>query len=421
MEDPDASAYLRLSQFLDLQRDWLAAESRTELCHRICSTAALLLDTPCIAFGLGSPGAPYEIVASEGDWRGGEAQGATGAGLLAAARIAGTPQLKSRGDDCLGVFPFAASREVEGCLYVRLPRPLFCAPEISFVRFLASLAGLVVRAWSATASSLPRSAPQPDVDRSGGCVPRPADTDTENESAARRYVAMAVHDLRNPLNVVAGYTALLDEESLGTLTAQQREAVEAIKRQARVLLTSVDQLIELDRVRKEAAQHSSRFEVGQLFDDLRATCFAHCAGRVRWPESEVAFDFDCDRRRLFSIAQNLIDNALKHTPGGDIVVECARSDRDLTLSVRDQGPGLDPELRAKLIDHAHTGAETAPRSGLGLYTLASHVHALGGAIDIQSASTGTNIQVTIPGCSASDTPVVTELRRANGSRRRSRR
>jgi len=395
MAPDDTSAYLRLNQFLELEGEWAESCSADEVCHRICRTTALLLDIPCVAIGLDVPQAPYGLVASEGDWNGNGADGNGVCALASAARASHAPRIESRGGDVVGAFPFTASPDLGGCVHVRVTGRSLRDGEISFLRFVASSTGLMLRARMQR-----ESAP-----RNGG-PNHHADEPPISESAARRYVAMAVHDLRNPLNVIAGYTALLDEESLGDLTAQQREAVDAIKRQARVLLSSVDQLIELDRMPRTRSELSpSRFEVGQLFEDLRTTCFAHCATSLHWPGSEATFDFTSDRRRLFSIAQNLIDNALKHAHGGDIVIGCTRRNGHLTLRVCDQGPGLDPELRAKLINHAAHGTESAPRSGLGLYTVASHVHALRGAIaiDVAESGRGTDIRVSIPAVEADST------------------
>ena len=263
----------------------------------------------------------------------------------------------------------------------------FDPDEIAFLRFLATLCGVVLGARAQTEATLPSAPPA-------------TQTATAADAPARRYVAMAVHDLRNPLNVVAGYTALLEEGSLGPLSPEQREAIEAIGRQCYVLLTAVDQLIELDRLGRGRQELSmSSFVLRGLFDDVRTTCFPRCNGQVRWPGPESAFEFQSDRRRIFSIVQNLIDNALKHAPGSAVLVDCKRSAGALIIDVRDQGPGLDAEMRAKIVAQAQTGAEAAPRSGLGLYAVASHVHALGGSMNVEcgDAAGGTNIRVSIPG------------------------
>lgn len=381
MPKDDSSGYLRLSQFLELQSQWHGARDVAELCHRICRSASLLLTTPSVAIGLAVEGKPYGLVAGEGRWMRLEAQSRSVDSLLRNARATGIPQLRAKPEETVGIFPFRAP-SVEGCLHVSVPRPVFQSREITFLRFLASLCGITLSGRAhiqqAVAAAEVELAP-PDAQ-------------------ARRYVAMAVHDLRNPLNVVAGYTALLQENSLGSLTEEQREAVEAIGRQCQVLLSAVDQLIELDRLgcgRREIS--TSRFVLGGLFEDLRATCFPGCNGQIRWPGPEAAFEVQSDRRRLFSIVQNLIDNALKHAPGGEVIVDCTRVNGNLVIDVRDGGPGLDAELRAQIVAQAQTGREVAPRSGLGLYTVASHVHALGGSLNVEcSDAGGTTIRVSIP-------------------------
>ena len=385
MPTDDSHSYLRLTQFLDLESQWHGARDLGELCHRICRTTSLLLDTPSVAIGLTRVGRAYAIIAGEGRWSRQAVDPLPADGLLRNARTTGTPQLRSKGDESLGVFPFRTPR-IEGCLHVGLPRPVFRPEEIAFLRFLAALCGVVLGARAQSEAPVAVESPA-------------AATNAAPDAPARRYVAMAVHDMRNPLNVVAGYTALLEEGSLGALSPEQREAIEAIGRQCHVLLSAVDQLIELDRLGRGRHEVSmSSFVLRGLFDDVRNTCFPRCNGQVRWPGAESAFEFQSDRRRIFSIVQNLIDNALKHAPGSDVVVDCKRADGALIIDVRDHGPGLDAEMRAKIVTQAQTGAETAPRSGLGLYAVASHVHALGGSMSVDCADTGgTSIRISIPG------------------------
>jgi signal transduction histidine kinase len=386
MPSDDSHSYLRLTQFLDLESRWHGARDLRELCHRICRTASLLLDTPSVAIGLTHAGRPYSLMAGEGRWSHQDSERLPADGLLRNARTSGTPQLRSKGEESTGVFPFRTPT-IEGCLHVAMTRPVFRPDEIAFLRFLAALCGVVIGARAQ--SDAPLSAAPSATATAAAAADAPA----------RRYVAMAVHDLRNPLNVVAGYTALLEEGSLGSLSPEQREAIEAIGRQCHVLLTAVDQLIELDRLGR--GRHElclSSFMLRGLFDDVRKTCFPRCNGQVRWPGPESAFEFETDRRRIFSIVQNLIDNALKHAPGSDVLVDCKRSDGTLIIDVRDRGPGLDAEMRTKIVAQAQTGVETAPRSGLGLYTVASHVHALGGSMSVECGDPGgTSIRISIPG------------------------
>ena len=384
MEVEDPSAYLRLSQFLDLESQWSGARSSAEICHRICRTAGLLLNTPAVAIGLLENDSGYRIVAADGAWVGAKDGDPMGTAMFRTARTSATPQIKSAGDGSVGVFPFAINGSARGGLHVRIERPLFRGVEISFLRFLASLAGIVLSGGK-TLSVLPTVDPE-------------TRSEEDVESATRRYIAMAVHDLRNPLNVVAGYAGLLEEGSLGGLGDEQREAVAAIQRQVTVLLSVVDQLIDLDRAPGRGAEViPSRFDVRELLEELRSACFTHANGRVAWPGPETTFEVVTDRRRVFSIVQNLIDNALKHTTEGELVIECTRRDKHLVMEFCDRGPGLDADLRAGLIAHTTTGVEPAPRAGLGLYSVATHIHALRGTLLVEDRDGGgTRILVRIP-------------------------
>jgi signal transduction histidine kinase len=377
------SPYLRLSQFLDLESRWLGASDQDELCHRICRTIVILLEPAAAAIGLQREGEAYRIVAAEGDWSGSAVGEGPGGSLLRRALTTATPQLKSLGDTSIGVFPFHVGARTDACLHVKLDRPLFRGAEVSFLRFIASLASIVLAGTPARAEVVVEPA-------------APA-ASKRDEAAARRYVAMAVHDLRNPLNVVAGYANLLADRSLGELGDQQRDAVEAIERQVGTLLSVVDQLIELDRITScSDTIHPTTFELRPLFEEIRATCFPHANGRVRWPGPEASFEFTTDRRRVFSIVQNLVDNALKHG-NGEVEVGCTRSNRELVVDVSDGGPGLAPEIRKSMMEHVANGNEFVPRAGLGLYSVACYVKSLGGGLEIRERERGgTSIEVRLP-------------------------
>jgi len=388
ISEDDPSSYLRLAQFLDLQSKWRGCHDLAEMSRQIIRTAAAVLDAAGVGIRIARKGEAASIRTQAGRWPDPDPHPAMNDELAAAARASGTPRLRAEGEETRGAFPFVLSGERTGVVLVRIPRPALSLGEISFLRFVATLCSTVLDA--------PGVAPTPVYE------PHAALDSRGIERAARRYVAMAVHDLRNPLNVVSGYAALLEEESLGALSPEQREAVDAIGRQTKTLLSVVDLLIDLDRMTAAGSRlEPSRFEVGALFEDLRRTCFPQANGQVQWPGSEAGFEFTSDRRRLFSIVQNLIDNALKHGGDGSVIVACTRIGDQLVLDVRDHGPGLDAELRAALVIQAQTGSETAPRSGLGLYTVASHVHALGGAIEVGTrAPGGTTIRVRVPSCDA---------------------
>jgi two-component system phosphate regulon sensor histidine kinase PhoR len=211
-----------------------------------------------------------------------------------------------------------------------------------------------------------------------------------------RSIAMVVHDLRNPLGVIAGYVSALSDGNLGLLSAEQENALHAVDRQVQVLSTSIEQLLELDRVeRHPSAQSSVRFDLDEFFSELRETRFAHLERRIVWPGPESRFAFVGDRQRIASIVQNLIDNAIRHGGGGVVRVDCTRRSTQLVLTIVDGGPELPAEVRAALVTPSHERDLSA--SGLGIHIVTRHLLHLGATVAVRGAVQGGNeIEVSIP-------------------------
>jgi len=353
-----------------------------ELAHRIRQTVGLLVPSDEVDLAL-VRGEATRNPTLVGAGAAGIEGAARESGLVRRALAAMSPQLQSQGDRAVGVFPFGAATGVRGYLRVVIPRPLFEGVEVSFLRFVASLSGIVLGAPALTAG------PSLVLDGTQAAAP---------ETDARRYVAMAVHDLRNPLNVISGYGSLLADGALGPLTIEQQDAVAAINRQLAALSGLIDRLIDFDRLaRAETTVSATQFNVRALFDEIRERCFSASALPVAWPGAEAGFDFISDRRRLFAIIQNLIDNAVKHAAGQSVSVCCSRRDGRLEISVVDRGPGLAPGLKTALIDREACERLRERGSGLGLYTVACYVRALGGRLEVKSPEGGgTEIAIGLP-------------------------
>jgi two-component sensor histidine kinase len=384
--DPrDTGRTLRLSQFLELHSRWLGGADANELAHRIRTTVGLLLDTEDVEVTTisdrgesTSSALPLDRSASQLTTR--------QSTLERKALATMSPQLQTAGDHANGAFPFAAGSRLRGCLHVTVPRPLFEGTEVVFLRFVAWLAGLVI------ASAPAGNGKDPKTPASNTADPVAPETD------ARRYVAMAVHDLRNPLNVISGYGSLLADETLGQMAPEQADAVDAINRQVAVLLGLIEQLIDFDRLASaETSLAPSVVRLRELFDELRERCFASTSAPVSWPDAEAAFDFVTDRRRLFAVVQNLVDNALKHGGAAPVGVTCTRREGRLVVTVTDRGPGLPVAVKQALTDRDATDRLRGRGSGLGLFTVACYVKALGGKLDVKAPEEGgTVFEVTLP-------------------------
>jgi two-component system phosphate regulon sensor histidine kinase PhoR len=218
---------------------------------------------------------------------------------------------------------------------------------------------------------------------------------------------MLIHDLRNPLATVHGYTQLLlrhDAErssevpGLGESLRHIQDAAARIERlvdqlattphltgnQPRALPRSLTDLVQL--ARRMAAQSQPAAGKSDRVTVLPAV-------------SELIGCWDATS--LERLLGNLLDNALKYSPAnGPVVVTLRSAGGWAVMSVADQGIGIPPADLPKVFDRGYraaTAVSKAPGRGIGLAAVQSIVHAHGGTISIDSEEgVGTTVTVRLP-------------------------
>lgn len=238
--------------------------------------------------------------------------------------------------------------------------------------------------------------------------------DMQREQAKRhsdeqaRFLAMLSHEIRTPLTGVLGLADLLCHAGL---EAAPRDYARAISDSGRMLERLLSDLLDMSRL--DAGKMPIQPEAFSLADFARET-------RALWSAQagsrNVALTVACDDReatrleadadRLRQILFNLVSNALKFTDAGKVDVMLrveAEEDGDLVLrmSVRDTGPGITPELRARLFRaFEQASPETVRRhggSGLGLAIAKGLAERMGGTIVLSdNPGGGAVFSVTCP-------------------------
>jgi two-component system, OmpR family, sensor kinase len=219
-----------------------------------------------------------------------------------------------------------------------------------------------------------------------------------------RVVAIAAHDLRNPLTVILSYADLLRLD--GVVEGEHLLYVEEISRSARFMMELVEELLD-----------ASRLESGHVDMDLQdidlvnAAHHAATINRLRADRKEIAIDFEQQTERAFiradpiklrQIINNLVVNAIKFSPMRSTVAIRVRSDASRALvEVQDQGIGIKREnLEAifepfKTIGSAGTAGEKS--TGLGLAIVKQLVTLHGGTVEVESEpSRGSLFRVGFP-------------------------
>ncbi len=216
------------------------------------------------------------------------------------------------------------------------------------------------------------------------------------------FVSTMSHELRTPLSVILGYTDMLREDGLDA--DERGRTLDRIRRAGIELLEMIEATLNLGRL--EAGRDPACIEsvdVAAVLDELAAEFAAvhqSPTTMLRW-HGAPGIVLDTDRRKLRMILKNLIANALKFTPYGEVEVRVeVRGDR-CAFMVRDTGVGIAAERLPVIFDMFRQADSSDTRSyggvGLGLYIVQRFLDQLGGEIAVASApSRGTTFTATLP-------------------------
>lgn len=211
----------------------------------------------------------------------------------------------------------------------------------------------------------------------------------EDAAAARsRFLAMMSHEMRTPLNGVAGFADVL--ASRPGLDATALRQARQIRESSDGLLMLVEDI--LDFARGDDTVSPEPLDLAAVAREALAPSLAAAEARGlgltiddRLPDNAR---FMCDRRALRQALHPMVANAVKFTERGEVVVRLDRSPDGVCIRVSDTGPGIEPTALPDLFEAFAQGDATIRRNhsgaGLGLALVARHVRRLNGSIDVDS-------------------------------------
>jgi PAS domain S-box-containing protein len=230
--------------------------------------------------------------------------------------------------------------------------------------------------------------------------------DARRRSRAERsradLVSTVAHELRSPLTSVKGFTATLLAKWPRFTDDQKRVMLETVNADADRVTRLITELLDVSRI------ESGRIEVHRELVDIPEQARKVIAGRAAAGESEDRFRLEVvgelpetwlDADKIFQILANLIENAVRH--GAGTVTTMVESARDagapgVTVSVRDQGQGIAPELAPRVF-RQFWRVKRRGGAGLGLFIVKGLVEAHGGTISVhQPPGGGAEFRFTMP-------------------------
>ena len=211
----------------------------------------------------------------------------------------------------------------------------------------------------------------------------------------RELVSNLSHDLQTPLTIVQGYAehCLLKNESLSP--DERAETLRLILRHCASLSQRIGDLFELSKL--EGGRMQPKLEVfclaellRDIVDGYQIKARARHVALTLGASSQSAACVQADIALLERVFQNLIDNALRHTPaGGAVIIDVTPGPTDLRVSVTDTGMGIAEELLARVFERYYQAEDsgsigTGPSAGLGLAIVKRILELHGSAIRVHS-------------------------------------
>lgn len=225
----------------------------------------------------------------------------------------------------------------------------------------------------------------------------------ESDRIKSEFIAVAAHELRNPLTAIMGFSQLLLSRS--ELTEQERtELLTHIHEKSINLSLLMDDLLDIARI-----------EAGQKMCLKRTTCpvseiIGSVAPMIQNNLEKRRFELDfqqqeelllVDKLKIVQVLENLLSNAIKYSrKDARIVVSGRVCDNRYQFSIRDEGIGMNPEQVERVFDkfyRADAASSEVSGLGLGMNIVKNIVEAHDGEIRVESApGRGTTVRFTLP-------------------------
>lgn len=207
------------------------------------------------------------------------------------------------------------------------------------------------------------------------------------------FLGVMSHELRTPLNIIMNYAEALSMRTFGKMTRHQDKCVEKIKSQTSHLTAMINAILEITKIEAGTVTiHKEPIDLKSFLDEMQSDYMMPMERdlTLRWePQADLPVVVS-DRTKLKHILSNLINNAIKFTEQGSVVVSVRMLEIGDTVEfqVTDTGPGIPDELIPVVFDKFRQIDSTTTRihsgAGLGLYIVKTFTELLEGTVRVQS-------------------------------------
>jgi signal transduction histidine kinase len=221
----------------------------------------------------------------------------------------------------------------------------------------------------------------------------------EHDAMEKEFINLAAHELRTPSQSIIGYSEILKD-----LPERNKQYEEAISRNAERLYSLVTNMLSIARIESQTMKLNKtildlNLKIDHVIKDINQQSELRRANQVGIEFKPIGkINITADKEKIFQVFANLLNNALKFTKHGTIIISVKQKEKtnEAVVTIKDNGPGIDPEIIPHLFTKFKTKSEKG--LGLGLYISKNIVEAHRGKIEAYNNpdSKGATFVVTLP-------------------------
>ena len=228
------------------------------------------------------------------------------------------------------------------------------------------------------------------------------------------FVSNVSHELRTPLTSIAGYAKLLHREEIGEINDDQKESLGIIVEEADRLTRLINDVLDLSKLESGKVKYKfEEIDIRDIAEIVRETLLVEAAKKgiainMNWPDLLPRVNGNKDLLKQVFI--NLLNNAIKFTENGSILVHMRKIGESVEVEVKDTGIGISEEEQKRLFRKFHQVDSSTSRkysgTGLGLSIVKHIIDDHQGEVRVISElGKGTSFIFTVPITNNKDTPM----------------
>jgi signal transduction histidine kinase len=219
------------------------------------------------------------------------------------------------------------------------------------------------------------------------------------------FISMASHELRTPITIIKGYTAMVLENATG-LSEQGKGDLKIISNSADRLSNLIEDMLNVSRIEQGRLKIELKpIDIMPIIEEtvkefkIQADQKNLKLNYLLEPNSKSIVEIDKDR--LKQVLVNLIGNSIKYTPSGSVEIKIFNREKNLIILIKDTGIGMSAKEREHLFEKFYRvknkKTEEISGTGLGLWITKQIVELMNGAIFVDSMENiGTQITIELP-------------------------